>query len=54
MGCRIYQLLLCKGVRLHNECPAYDIKQSDDEARVMLELWGMRSNPSLPSVPGPH
>ena len=24
-----------------NECPRYDTKQSDDEAPVMLELWGM-------------
>ena len=24
-----------------NKCPAYDIKQSDDKASVMLELWGM-------------
>ena len=31
----------------------YDSKQSDGEARVMLELWGMRSIPSLPSLPGP-
>ena len=29
----------------------YDSKQSDDEASVMLELWGM-SAPSLPSLPG--
>ncbi len=33
-------------------CPGYDTKQSDGEAPVMLELWGMRSNPSLPSIPG--
>ena len=36
-----------------NECPGYDIKQSDGEVLVMLELWGMRSTPSLPSLPGP-
>ena len=35
-----------------NECPGYDIKQSDGEAPVMLLLWGMRSTPSLPSFPG--
>ena len=34
-----------------NECPAYDAKQSDGEVLVMLELWGMRSTPSLPSLP---
>ena len=33
-------------------CPAYDTKQSDGEIPVMLELWRMRSNPLLPSLPG--
>ncbi len=36
-----------------NECPAYDTKQSDGEVPVMLELWGIRSISSLPSLPGP-
>ena len=36
-----------------NECPRYDIKQSDGEVPVMLELWGMRIAPSLPSLPCP-
>ena len=27
-----------------NECPDYDTKQSDAEAYVMLELWGMQSS----------
>ena len=36
-----------------NECPGYDSKQSDDEATVMQELWGMQSTLSLPSLPGP-
>ena len=36
-----------------NKCPEYDTKQSDGEAPVMLELWGMQSPPSLPSLPGP-
>ena len=31
----------------------YDNKQSDDEVPVMMELWGMQSTPSLPSLPGP-
>ena len=31
----------------------YDIKQSDGEVPVMLGLWGMRSTPSLPLLPGP-
>ena len=36
-----------------NECPGYDTRQSDGEVSVMLELWGMQSAPSLPSLPGP-
>ena len=50
--CRIHQLHLCRGVRHPNECPRYDTKKSDSEVPVMLELWGMRSTPSLPSLPG--
>ena len=30
----------------------YNIKQYDGEAPVMLELWGILSTPSLPSLPG--
>ena len=36
-----------------NECPRYETKQSDDEAPVIVEFWGMRSTLSLPSLPGP-
>ena len=36
-----------------NECPGYDTKQSDGEASVILELWGIWSTLSLPSVLGP-
>ena len=36
-----------------NEVPGYDSKQSDDEVLLMLDLWGMQSTPSLPSLPGP-
>ena len=35
------------------ECPIMTLKQSDGEVSVMLELWGMQSTPSLPSLPGP-
>ena len=35
-----------------NEFPRYDTKQSNSEAQVIVELWGMRSTPSLPSLPG--
>ena len=53
-GFTIYRLQLCKGVRsLPNECPGYNTKQSDGEVPVMLEFWGMQSNPSLPLLPGP-
>ena len=31
----------------------YDTKQSDGEVPVILELWKMRSVPSLPSLRGP-
>ena len=36
-----------------NEYPDYDTKQSDGEASVMLEVWEIRSTPSLASLPGP-
>ena len=53
-GCRIHRLLLCRGIRPPpNECPGYDTKQSDGEVPAMLELWGMRSTPSLSSLPRP-
>ena len=39
-GCRIHRLRRCGGVR--DECPGYDIKQSDGEAPA-LEIWGMWS-----------
>ena len=52
-SCRIHQVLLCRGVRLPNEHPGYDTKQSDGEAPVTQELWGMLSTPILPSLPGP-
>ena len=46
--CRIHRLLFCTAVPpLLN-----DTKRSDDEALVMLELWGMQSTQSLPNLPG--
>ena len=46
--------LVGRGVRTHptNECPRYDTKRYHGQALIMLELWGMRSTPSLPSHPG--
>ena len=54
-GYRIHQLHFYRGVRSPppQECPGYDIKQSDGEVPVMLELWGMQSTPLLSSLPGP-
>ena len=50
-GCRIHRLLLCRWIRPPaNECPGHDTKQSDGEVPAMLELWGMRSTPSSPSL----
>ena len=41
----------CRGGKIPlNQFPGYDSKQSDGEVLVMLELWGMRSTPSLPSL----
>ena len=53
-GGRIHRLHLCRGVRPPppNEYPRYDTKQSDGEVPVMLGLWGIRSTPSLPLLPG--
>ena len=31
----------------------YNTKQSDGDVAVMLELWGMRSTPTLSSLSGP-
>ena len=35
-----------------NECPSMT-KKSDGEVPVMMELWGMQSTLSLPSLPAP-
>ena len=44
---------LQRGKTLPNEWPGYDTKQSDGEAPVMLEIWGMHSTSLLPFLPGP-
>ena len=49
-GCRIHRRLLCRGVRLPNECPVCDSKQPDGRVPVILEIWRMLSTPSLPSL----
>ena len=52
-GWGIHWLHHCGGMIPPNKCSGYDTKQSDGEALVMLELWGMQSTPLLPSLPGP-
>ena len=50
-GCIIYRLNLCRGVRPRpNQCLAYDIKPSEDEATI-LKIWGILRTPSLPLLP---
>ena len=53
-GWSIYQLLVCIGVRPPppKNCHRYDTKQSAGKVLVMLDLWGMWSNPSLPLLQG--
>ena len=46
-------MALSAGAVEYNECPGYDTKIYDGEGPVMLELWGIRSIPSLTLLPGP-
>ena len=48
--CTVY--IFAEGQDSPYKCSGYDTKQSDSEAPVMLELWGMQSTPTLPSLPG--
>ena len=44
----------CSGVKPRSTTSVlYDTKQSDGEAPEILELWGIWSTLSLPSLPGP-
>ena len=48
-GYRIHRLhLRGEVIHTHKECPGYD-----GEVPVILELSGMQSTPSMPSLPGP-
>ena len=40
------------GYDSRNEYPGHDTKLSDGEASLNLELWGMQSTPSWPSLLG--
>ena len=42
----------CYSKTLLNQSPGNESKQSDGEAFIFLELWVMRSSPSLPLLPG--
>ena len=44
---------LQRGKTPSNVCHEYGTKQSDGEVPVMLELWEMRSTPSLPLLTVP-
>ena len=54
-SCRMHWLHLCRGYDPHpaNECLRNDYKQSNSEAPVILDLWGMWSIPSLLLLSGP-
>ena len=45
--------IFAEGLDSNNECPGYETKQCDGKFPVFLELWGMQSTTSLPSLPGP-
>ena len=47
-----FELFISIFTQAPDECPGYDIKQSNGEAPA-LEIWGMWSTPSLPLLPGP-
>ena len=46
-----YSMASLQRVTQPNKSLEYDFKQSDGEIRVMLDLWGKRSTPSLPLAP---
>ena len=49
-----YSVAQSAGAVEYTDCfSGYDTKQSNGEVPAMLELWGMRSTPLLPSLPGP-
>ena len=53
-GAAVYtDCISVEGLDSPNECSGYDIKQSNSEGPELLELWGIRSIPSLPSLLGP-
>ena len=51
-GCRIRRLHLYRGVKLPQWVSWINTKQSNGEAPVIVELWGMQSTPLLSLLPG--
>ena len=52
-GCKIHRLLLFRGVIPHPMSAQYmTLNNLMGSAPKMLEFWGIRSTPSLPSFPG--
>ena len=51
---QLVEASLQRGTPPGNEYPGYDTNQFESEVPVLLELWGMRSTPSLPGplLPG--
>ena len=52
-GCRLHILHICRGVRLLKQVFRYMTQNNLIVTQVILELWGMWSIPSFPSLPGP-
>ena len=52
-GYWIHWLHFCSRVRIFNECPGYDTKESDGKAPLIPEHWEMQNNSLLSSVPAP-
>ena len=52
-GRRIHRLHLRRGENFPDKFPEYDIKLSDGDAPLMIELWRMQSTRLLPLFLGP-
>ena len=52
-GGRLHRMHHCREVRLPPKLSWYDTKQSDGEAQIILQFWGMRSTSLLPLLPSP-
>ena len=50
-GVEYTDCISAEGENTPNDCPGYNIKQSNSETPLMLTLSGMGSTHSLPSIP---